>query len=348
MIRSFRPQSIVPQFVSWLCVGAGGVFAELVCGADDLILDTAAASAAEHSRGLAGPSPAIVIRGNIRLNNLGRGGLLPGAPALAATPTVNLGGLFDRMVFVPEGPGRQQTATGDGLAASRDRGAARIALLDQICGLSPLQHRTLQLTLASDLADFAAVYETARGKYGDTDMPVRPGAVDRELVAALQADAAACRTQWQRLFGTGSLLGGVQQELLDSEQAARLTTWVADRRAEQWRTMVEEVLLDEDARRFWRSPRAAADAVGMMADDVPHLAVFEVACDPEAAARLVKFQRILVHLRLGRIDEQTLQGLADPGQWGRLRHEIDQTTAQGIDYVEQQLIARRILEEPRP
>ena len=343
-----RIRGLLPHGFMVVMLVASGLSAGVVPASDDLILDEASPLSAPQALPMAGNLPALVIMGNNRVIVRGQAGILRQVPA-AASPTVNLGSLFDRMVFVPQLNNRLgKPAGGGGLDSLRSRGAARVALFDRICGLSPSQQRTLRLTLASDLAGFEANYETARARYVGTDMPVRPMGIDRELLAALQADAAVCRGQWQRLFGSGSLLGGVERELLDAEQADRFRAWLDDRRATRWRTMVEDVLLDEDARRLWKSPQAAAEVVAVMTADVPPLAVFDAATDPAVEGRMKKFQQLLVHLRLDRIDEATLRSLADPGHWRRLRHEIDRAKEPGVEQVKRQLIERQVIEESQP
>ena len=354
-----RAESLLPRASRWFLLAACGVLAQAVPAADDLILDEASPPSATQVLPLVGNMQAFVIRGNVIGGNVIEGNkefvfggqalqgraVFPRQRPVVASPTVNLGSLFDRMVFVPELNGRLRPPDEGGIDILRTRGAARLALLDRICRLSLKQQRMLQLTLASDLAGFEAGYEAARARYVGTDMSVRPAAIDRELMAALQADAAVCRGQWQQLFGSVSLLAVVEHQLLDPEQADRFQAWLADHRAELWQAMVAEVLLEEDARRFWKSPQAAADAVAVMNAAVPPLAVFDAAIDPAVAGRMKKFQRLLVHLRLGRIYEPTLRSFADPDHWGRLRYEIDRAIAPGVEQVEQQLIARQVLQE---
>ena len=335
-----------------IAIASAAACYQALLGADDIVRSEPADGQPADN---AAQMPAMVIVGNNRvlahnrvvIQGQVRQGLQlqPLVAVAAAAPTVDLGGLFDRMVFTPEIRGPQPSKA-LGLGVLRQRGEARIALFDTIVGLSPAQTRRLQLALASDFAEFATGYDTVRAKYSGIDMQVRPGGFDRDRIVALQADAARCRSQCQQLFGPTSLLGAVEHEFLDPAQTARLDTWVADQRATRWREMVERVLLKEDARKFWRSPDLAAEAVAVVAAAVPPLAAFDAACDPVVAARIANFEQVLVHLGLGQIDEHRLRQFVDPGQWARLRSEIDQAMEPGVGQVERELIARRVLEGP--
>jgi hypothetical protein len=322
------------------------VFGVGLRAADDVVTDEPAPRIDRRAQGPAGGMQVFVWMGANHGQFRGRAGLPP-VPVAEASPTVELGSLFDRIVFGPEVGGTRSEA--EGLAVLRGRGEARITLLDEICGLSSGQRRALRLTLASDVNAFSANLAALRSRYSGIDMPVRPGAMDRELLAELRADATACRSRWRQFFGPASLLGVVESDVLEPHQTEALTSWIAARRDARWRGMVEAVLL-ADGGIPWRSDDAAAQAVTAVSADVPPLAVFAAACDPALEARMTKLQQSLVHLRLGRVPERTIRPLVQPGQWAGVRSLIDraQEPGTGNARVEQELIARQVLEEPNP
>ena len=322
----------------------GLAFGAQLPAADDVVVE----ESAEHVRGdsavPAGGLRAFVVLGNQRLPGQQRVAL-PQGPLLAS-PTVELGSLFDRIVFGPES--RTSLSAEDVVTQLRQHGETRIELLGDLCGLSADQHRGLRLALASDLSGFATHLACVRSRYAGTEMSVRPGAMDRERIVELRTDAMECRSRWQQFFGPASLLATATSRVLEPGQSETLSTWIATRRAERWRAMLETVLLDGDFETLWQSDAAAAEALELLAADVPPLAVFAAACDPAIDARMTKLQRSLVLVRLGRIPEPTLRPLIQPANWGRVRHEIDRAEEPGIGHVERQLTVRQVLEEPRP
>ncbi len=288
---------------------------------------------------------AIVVMGNQRMLGHNKRVALPDG-AILAPPTLELGSLFDRIVFGPES--RMSHPAEDVFAQIRQHGERRIELLADVCRLSADQRRALRLALASDVNGFTTHLASARSRYAGIEMSVRPGSLDRELVVALRADAIACRSQWQQFFGPASLLASTMPRVLEPEQAERLAAWVTLRRAERWRAMLEAVLLRDGSDTLWQSDAAAAEALAVLTADVPPLAVFAAACDPAIDARMTKLQRSLVMVRLGRIPEPTLRPLIQPANWGRVQHEIDRAEEPGVGHVERQLTMRQVLEESQP
>lgn len=322
----------------------GLVFGGQLPAADDVVVEESAEQVRGDSAVPAGGLRAFVVMGNHRLVDQKRVGL-PEGP-FPASPTVELGSLFDRIVFGPEP--RTSLPAEDVVSQLRRHGETRIELLGDLCGLSADQHRCLRLALASDLSGFAAHLACVRSRYAGTEMSVRPGAMDRELVVELRTDAMACRSRWQQFFGPASLLATAMSRVLDPGQGETLSTWIATRRTERWRGMLEAVLLDNGLETLWQSDAAAAEALELLAAEVPPLAVFAAACDPTLDARMTKLQRSLVLVRLGRIPEPTLRPLIQPANWGRVRHEIDRAEEPGVGQVERQLTMRQVLEESRP
>lgn len=312
--------------------------------ADDVIVEEPGQRPAAESLDAAGGLPAIVVMGNHRM--LGQRRVAVAGGPLLAPPTVELGTLFDRIVFGPEF--RTSVPVDDVVAQLRQHGEKRTELLDDVCRLSAEQRRALRLAIVSDLKSFTTHLAAVRSRYAGIEMSVRPGGLDRELVVALRADAMTCRSQWQQFFGPASLLASTMPRVLEPEQAELLAEWVTVRRAERWRAMLEAVLLHDGSDSLWQSDAAAAEALAVLTAEVPPLAVFAAACDPALDARMTKLQRSLVWVRLGRIPEPTLRPLIQPAKWGRVRHEIDRAEEPGVGHVERQLATRQVLEEPHP
>ncbi len=323
----------------------GLAFAGQLPAADDVVVEESAEQVRKDSSAIpAAGLRAFVVMGNHPLVGQQRV-VLPGGP-IPVSPTVELGSLFDRIVFGPES--RAGRPAEDIVAQLRHNGEKRLALLGDVCSLSGDQQRILRLALASDLNGFATHVAAARSRYAGIEMSVRPGSLDRELVVELRAEATACRSRWQQFFGPASLFASTMPGVLESDQSDRLAEWVATRRADRWRSMLESVLLDDGTPALWQSDAAAAEALAILAADVPPLAVFAAACDPTLDARMTKLQRSLVMARMGRIPEQVLRPLVQPRAWVPVRHEIDRSEEPGVGHVERQLTMRQVLEEPRP
>lgn len=101
-----------------------------------------------------------------------------------------------------------------------------IRAIDRAGKLSPDQRVQLELALASDIRQLAIRIDVVRRKYAGRDSQTASGRIDRDTIAALQADAATCRRWLERAFEPGWLLPGVLDQVLSPEQAAAVTSVV--------------------------------------------------------------------------------------------------------------------------
>jgi hypothetical protein len=218
----------------------------------------------------------------------------------------------------------------------RRRGEARIARLEQVCGLSPEQRKVLELALASDLRRVAGGIEAVRWKY----VGQRIARQQLERLQAMQEDAIRCRGLVDRALQQGSLVAAVEVGVLDSDQRRRLADWVAGRRATRWEAMVRLGLGQLDETVLGLSRRQHQSLVELLLADVPPLAVFE---DERQARDPTSLYGMLVLARLGRAGERVVRPLLDPRQWAELQRRTVQ--AGQPEAVERMLVEQGILEE---
>jgi hypothetical protein len=294
-----------------------------------------------------GPQPAETVRfapaGNVQV----MGGVRAG--------DYDLGLLFDQQVF-----GRSRTAQAvvinnavvirealanpdDGalgkLAELRVRGEARLARLEQVCGLSPDQRQVLDLALASDLRRVAGEIDAVRPKYVGQRIARQRLPVEQERLQAMQQDAIRCRGLVDRALQQGSLVAAVGHGVLEPEQRRRLADWVAGRRATRWEAMVRLTLGQLDETVLGLSRRQHQAIVELLLADLPPLAVFD---DERLARDPTSLHGMLVLARLGRAGERGVRPLLDPRQWAELQRRTVQ--AGQPEAVERMLVEQGILE----
>jgi hypothetical protein len=217
----------------------------------------------------------------------------------------------------------------------RRRGEARIARLEQVCGLSPEQRKVLELALASDLRRVAGGIEAVRWKY----LGQRIARQQLERLQAMQQDAIRCRGLIDRAFHHESLMSVAEVGVLDSDQQRRLADWITGRRATRWEAMVRLGLGQLDETVLGLSRRQHQSLVELLLADVPPLAVFE---DERQARDPTSLHGMLVLARLGRAGERVVRPLLDPRQWAELQRRTVQ--AGQPEAVERMLVEQGILE----
>jgi hypothetical protein len=275
--------------------------------------------------------------------------------ALPGGGELDLGAMFDQQVFgrsrgqqlivrngrvVARSPASAPDhAVAGTLAELRGRGQARIARLEQICGLDAGQRQHLELALESDLRRVAGEIDTVRQNYAGQRLAGLRQPVDQQRLQALQQDAARCRAMIDGAFWEDSLLAAVGSGLLDSAQRELLADWVAGHRHARWEAMVRLVVGQLDETCLGLSERQHAAIVELLLADVPPLTVFDDGRLPRGGTG---FQNVLVLARLGRAGEPHLRPLLDPRQWGELGRRID--LAGPFAKVERMLLEQGILE----
>lgn len=276
--------------------------------------------------------------------------------ALPGGGDVDLGAMFDQQVFgrsrgqqlivrnglvIARSPASPTDhALAGALAELRGRGLARIARLEQVCGLDAGQRQHLELALESDLRRIAGEIDTVRQTHAGQRLAGLRQPADQQRLQVLQQDAARCRALIDGAFREDSLLAAVGSGGLDASQRERLAAWVTGRRAARWEAMVRLVVGQLDETALGLSARQHAAIVDLLLDDVPPLAVFD---DARSARGNAGFQNALVLAWLGRAGEQRLRSLLDPRQWGELGRRIGQPGPPAA--VERMLREQGILEE---
>jgi hypothetical protein len=144
------------------------------------------------------------------------------------------------------GGAEREPARPAALAAIRKAGEARIARIDEVCGLTEPQRRMLRLALDSDGRRAAAEIEATRGKYEGVEVNFGDQAGQRRF-QEFQKDVQRCRELQQRLFDVDSLVAKALPGALDAEQYARLTAEREARAADRWRAVVAASMLQWDA-----------------------------------------------------------------------------------------------------
>jgi hypothetical protein len=306
-----------------------------------------------------GPQPAETVRfapagnvqvmGGVRVGDYDLGLMFDqGVFGLSRAPqavVVNNGVVIANGVIVNNGvvvnrapPNADDSVLGK-LTDLRRRGEARIARLEQVCGLSPEQRKVLELALASDLRRVAGGIEAVRWKYVGQRIARQRLPVEQERLQAMQQDAIRCRGLVDRALQQGSLVAAVEVGVLDSDQRRRLADWVAGRRATRWEAMVRLSLGQLDETVLGLSRRQHQAIVELLLADVPPLAVFD---DERLARDPTSLHGMLVLARLGRAGERGLRPLLDPRQWAELQRRTVQ--AGQPEAVERMLVEQGILE----
>ncbi len=210
------------------------------------------------------------------------------------------------------------------LGGMREVGEERIATLDRVCGLSAAQRNGLRMALESDLRRAAGEIDRVRHKYAGQRMPATPQGLDRERIETLRADALACRRRIDQLWRAGSLFASVSTGMLSEGQREMVESWLADRRAARWETMVRLVLGQFDDTVLGLSREQHAALLEPLLADVPPLVVFEDVPPGTTSTKFSNLQSLLVSHRLGRLDKAALRPLFDPRQWAALETLLGQ------------------------
>ncbi len=210
------------------------------------------------------------------------------------------------------------------LGGMREVGEERIATLDRVCGLSVAQQDGLRMALESDLRRAAGEIDRVRQKYAGQRMPATPQGLDRERIETLRADALACRRRIDQLWRAGSLFASVSTGMLSDGQREMVESWLADRRAARWETMVRLVLGQFDDTVLGLSREQHAALLEPLLADVPPLVVFEDVPPGTTSTKFSNLQSLLVSHRLGRLDKAALRPLFDPRQWAALETLLGQ------------------------
>ncbi len=320
--------------------------------ADDQVLE-----GAQPERGgtgaevVVGGNAQVVINGQVLLNG-GRIRIMAGGGIAPQQPFgLGVARLFDQQAFPHAGAAVQRVVIVNGvvttpqtvvpheraIAGMRLRGAARIAILEQVCRLNAGQMQRLQMALESDVKRIGSVIESMRQQYVDMPWPPR-----QEIVTALRADAARCRQLIEGTPGSDSLLGTVIQDVLSPEQTRAFETWLEGRRACRWRAMVATVLvqLDESGLGL-TSAQAAAIERSLMAE-MPKLEVLRDIGTSTMDGRLAHFGRIIVLRQLGLV-KPVWQKVCDPRQQALLEAHCATNVGDPAS-VERMLMEQGILE----
>ncbi len=330
--------------------------------ADDQVLE-----GAQPERGVTGAevvvggNAQVVINGQVLLNlNGGRFPNIPnkGGVGIAPQQAFGLGvaRLFDQQAFPHAGAAVQRVVIVNGvvttpqtvvpheraIAGMRLRGAARIAILEQVCRLNAGQMQRLQMALESDVKRIGSAIESMRQQYVDMPWPPRQEPLTQDIVTALRADAARCRQLIEGTPGSDSLLGTVIQDVLSPEQTRAFETWLEGRRACRWRAMVATVLvqLDESGLGL-TSAQAAAIERSLMAE-MPKLEVLRDIGTSTMDGRLAHFGRIIVLRQLGLV-KPVWQKVCDPRQQALLEAHCANPLGDPAS-VEHMLVEQGILE----
>jgi hypothetical protein len=252
---------------------------------------------------------------------------------------INNGVIVNNGVVVNRAPPNADDSVLGKLTDLRRRGEARVARLEQVCGLSPEQRKLLDLALASDLRRVAGGIEAVRWKYLGQRIARQRLPVEQERLQAMQQDAIRCRGLIDRAFHHDSLVSVVEVGVLESDQRRRLADWITGRRATRWEAMVRLGLGQLDETVLGLSRRQHQSLVELLLADVPPLAVFE---DERQARDPTSLYGMLVLARLGRAGERVVRPLLDPRQWAELQRRTVQ--AGQPEAVERMLVEQGILD----
>lgn len=194
------------------------------------------------------------------------------------------------------------------LATIRAQGEARLARIDDLCGLSEPQRRTLRLALESDGRRAAAEIEAVRRKYDGVEVNFGDQAGQRRF-QEFQKDVQQCRELQQRLFDVDSLLAKAIPGTLEPAQYSRLTAEREARAAHLWRAVVAASMLQWDAT-LGLDERQHAAMEKLLLDRRPRLRMEGAAgrTDPRGMHNLVMSV-------VAEIDDATWRGIVSERQW---------------------------------
>jgi len=253
-----------------------------------------------------------------------------------------VGGQIERVV---EGPPAGDTL--GRLGDLRRRAAARIAILEGVCGLDERQRAVLELAVESDLRRLAAEIDVVRRKYAGRKLQAAPQGDHRQLLQELRDDAVTCRSRieqfWRKDSLLGSLAGSSTAGVLSQDQQAAIADWLAGRRATRWEAMVRTVLGGLDESTLGLSTAQHDALFERLLADVPPLAVFDDLSAGSGLPRAVDLQTLVVVECLGRVETDDLRPLFDARQWLALEQFVEQHGSSVV--VRQLLVEQGVLEE---
>lgn len=244
---------------------------------------------------------------------------------------IDLGANFDANVFQQQGGGfvlqhrnagfrgRVQVSAragsaGEGQAETpvpaiaQKAGAARLARIDAICGLTDAQRQKLRLAMESDIRRVTEEIDVQRRKYQGVEVNFNDQAGQRKW-QEFQQDVARCQRRLRELGDSASLFGKVLETTLDSDQRARLRDEIESRRDARWRSMVASFLVRGDEV-LGLDQRQHEEIEKLLLEKRPPLRI-----DRAAANVQVDQERLLVWMILSEIDAKRLQSVVSDRQW---------------------------------
>jgi hypothetical protein len=244
---------------------------------------------------------------------------------------IDLGANFDANVFQQQGGGwvlQHRNAgirgrvrvsvsagsAGEGQAATpvpaiaQQAGAARLARIDAICGLTDAQRQKLRLAMESDIRRVAEEIDGERRKYQGVEVNFNDQAGQRKW-QEFQQDVARCQRRLRELGDSASLFGKVLDTTLDSDQRARLRDEIESRRDARWRSMVASFLVRGDEV-LGLDQRQHEEIEKLLLEKRPPLRI-----DRAAASLQVDQERLLVWMILSEIDAKRLRSVVSDRQW---------------------------------